>query len=289
MRERREQVRGDVDLDQRGHHEHGTAIATVTTVAASSCSHSPLRLAMIQAASGRNSAISSGIACGSTPSSRSPGRDAQEVGDAGERVPDHVRLRAQREGGRAALRTRSRGARRARAPSARRRGVLRLQRQRAAGDEAGDAGHRVQREHEQVARAARAATSRGVADRERRLQRDRPAGSRGRARRPPSTASSSPSRPAPSRPASARGPPAACAARRAASRAYAARRGRTRRPKHPSARPSTAAPGYLKRSSGTSHIASAAIRQDILLCPARGRGRRSAPRPRESPPARRGR
>ena len=49
--------------------------------------------------------------------------------------------------------------------------VLGLQRQRAAGDEAGDAGHRVQREHEQVA-AQHAQHVAAVADRERRLQGD---------------------------------------------------------------------------------------------------------------------
>ena len=136
-------------------------------MAASSCSHSPLRLAMIQAASGRNSAISSGIAWGSTPSSSTRGRDAQEVRHAGERVPDHVGLRAQREGRRAD----HEGDREAPAvfvhPARDAVAVLRLQRQRAAGDEAGDARHRVQREHEQVAaqeaaaRPARSPTANG--------------------------------------------------------------------------------------------------------------------------------
>ena len=41
-------------------------MATVTKVAASSWFHSPRRLAISQAASGRKSAVSSGSACGST-------------------------------------------------------------------------------------------------------------------------------------------------------------------------------------------------------------------------------
>jgi hypothetical protein len=106
---------------------------------------------MIHAASGRNSAISSGIACGQHAQQQQRGRDAQEVGHAGERVPDHVRLRAQREG-RWRHDERDRQAPAVLVHPARDAAVvLRLQRQRAAGDEAGDARHRVQREHEQVA------------------------------------------------------------------------------------------------------------------------------------------
>ena len=51
----------------------GIATATVAKVAASRSSHSLRRLAIIHAASGRNSATSSGIACGRTVSTRTPG------------------------------------------------------------------------------------------------------------------------------------------------------------------------------------------------------------------------
>ena len=106
---------------------------------------------MIHAASGRNSAVSSRIACGSRPEQQQAGRDVQEAGDAGERVPEHVGLRAQREGGG----EHDEADRDAPAvfvdPARDAVVVLGLQRQRAAGDEARDAGHRVQGEHEQVA------------------------------------------------------------------------------------------------------------------------------------------
>jgi hypothetical protein len=49
------------------------ATATVTNVAASRSCQSPLRLAIIHAASGRKSATSSGTACGASASSRTPG------------------------------------------------------------------------------------------------------------------------------------------------------------------------------------------------------------------------
>ena len=51
----------------------GTATATVTKVAASSSSQAPRRDASVQAASGRNSAVSSGSACGSRPSRSTSG------------------------------------------------------------------------------------------------------------------------------------------------------------------------------------------------------------------------
>ena len=66
-----------------------TASATVTNVAASSCSHSPLRLAMIHAASGRNSATSSGTAWGRTPSSS----NATTTGATIQRYPSVIFIR----------------------------------------------------------------------------------------------------------------------------------------------------------------------------------------------------
>ena len=69
-----EELRRDPRLDHgRAAISTGTAIATVTMVAASSSSHAWRREASVHAASGRNSAVSSGSACGSRPSSSTGG------------------------------------------------------------------------------------------------------------------------------------------------------------------------------------------------------------------------
>ena len=129
----------------------GIARATVTNVAASSSSHAPRRDAIVHAAKGRNRPVSSGTACGRIPTTSSVGRHAPVRRHRRCRTAQHVGLREQRERRR---RDHERDGHRARlvvhpAPDA---GVaLGLQRQRAAGDEARDARHRVQGEHERVA------------------------------------------------------------------------------------------------------------------------------------------
>ena len=129
----------------------GTAIATVTTVAASSSCQSSRRLAIIQAASGRNSANSSGSAWGSRARISLPGVMPSWAASAEASPPMHVGLGAEREEG---------GAHHE--PDRERSGLLvhppveaaalrGRQRQRAAGHEARDAGQRVQRQHQRVA------------------------------------------------------------------------------------------------------------------------------------------
>ena len=189
---------------------------------------------MIQAASGRNSAISSGIGVRQHAEQQQAGRDAQEGRDAAERVPEQVGLGAQRERRRADDEARSRCARRVRAPSAR----APVRPSTCSGSELPAMKPATQ------AIACSASTSRlrastrddvaEVADGERRAQRDdllrsrRPAT---RSARPPRAARR---RRAPSRRPSARARGRGAAATRAASRACGARRARTRRPRHPS-------------------------------------------------------
>ena len=146
--------------------------------------------------------------------------------------------------------------------------LLGLQRQRAAGDEPRDAGHRVEGEHEHVA-SQDAEHVAAVADRERRFQDEdlliaveqrgddphraqQAGGGHGRAGEPaPSTT-----------------PGVRCQARsvvRVLAHAVGERVGEASIPSSASAAAERLL--ALKRSCGTSHIASAAIRQDILLWP----------------------
>ncbi len=129
----------------------GTAIATVTNVAASRSFHAPRREAMVHAASGRNSAVSSGRACGSRPTISRAGDRCSSPARSDGAVAERVRLGAERE-----RRRQDHEADRQRAGL-----VVDLAHdaavalgdggQRRPGHEAGDAGERVQREHQAVA------------------------------------------------------------------------------------------------------------------------------------------
>ena len=127
-------------------------MATVTKVAASRSCQSWFRLAIIHAASGRNSATSSGSACGDSASSRIAGVGPELLGDRGSAAADDVGLGDQRE----ACGADHEGDRErpgllvhpAREPASLGGGL----RQRAARDEAGDAGHGVERQHERISK-----------------------------------------------------------------------------------------------------------------------------------------
>ena len=75
----------------------GTAIATVTAVAASSWFHSPRRLAISQAASGRKSAVNSISACGSTLTISSQAGDVELVAEGRALEAEVERLGQERE------------------------------------------------------------------------------------------------------------------------------------------------------------------------------------------------
>ncbi len=130
----------------------GIAIDTVTNVAASSSCQRSWRLAMIHAASGRNSATSSGTACGVSPSSSTeigmPSCQASVEACAAE----HVGLGAEREQRRGHHEQDRALARPVVERALPARVLLGLHRQRAAGDESGDACEAVQGEHERVAK-----------------------------------------------------------------------------------------------------------------------------------------
>ena len=120
-------------------------------VAASSWFHSPRRLAISQAASGRKSAVSSGIACGRTLRIRSSAGDLQLVGDRRALEAEVERLGAEREEGDGADEE-DRQLARLDVDPAREAGPLGGgDRHRGAGDEAGDAGGPVQGEDQRVA------------------------------------------------------------------------------------------------------------------------------------------
>ena len=120
----------------------------------------PRRLARIHAASGRNSANSSGSACGQQRrAAAAPGRSpscAESVDAPCAEREACVHEREERRGAHERDRQRRRPGRARRADS---RGSARPRGQHAAGDEARDARQRVQREHERVAEARNADVS----------------------------------------------------------------------------------------------------------------------------------
>ena len=125
---------------------------TVTTVAASSSSQRPLRLATSHAASGRKSAVSSGNGVGQQADDQERGRHVR-AGRRRSRRPaaDAVGLGGEREEGRRDHEADRELARLLVHPAVQAAAVGGGERQRAAGHEPGDAGHPVQRQHERVA------------------------------------------------------------------------------------------------------------------------------------------
>ena len=129
----------------------GIAIATVTKVAASSSFQAFLRAAIVQAASGRKSANSSGTACGARPRMQHRGRDVQPRREGRRGAAERPRLGGEREqrGGHDEADRQRAGLVVDPAPGA---GVaLGDLGQRRAGHEPGHAGEAVERQHEAVA------------------------------------------------------------------------------------------------------------------------------------------